>query len=237
MTQKTKNKAVLLCSGGVDSSTCLAIALSRGFECYALSFDYQQRNLPELEAAKRITKKLGAKEHRIVTMDFGQWGASALTDEMIDIPHQPSQDIPMTYVPARNSIFLSVAMAWAEVLGSQDIFIGANVLDYSNYPDCRPEYLRAFETMANLATRAGVDGKKLNIHAPLLQLSKAEIIREGIRLGVDYSLTWSCYDPQPNNLACGQCDSCRFRAKGFREAGIDDPTQYAAHCAVTENSH
>jgi 7-cyano-7-deazaguanine synthase len=217
-----KRKAVVLLSGGVDSTTALAVARAEGYECHALTLDYGQRHQEELEAARRVAKALGAQEHRVVRIDLRSIGGSALTDDM-DVPRAGEREtIPITYVPARNTIFLSLALGWAEVLGAPDIFIGANAVDYSGYPDCRPEYLRAFETLANLATRAGVEGDlRFRLHAPLVQMSKADIFRRGWELGVDYSLTWSCYDPQPDGHACGTCDSCRYREKGLREARED----------------
>jgi 7-cyano-7-deazaguanine synthase len=224
----SQKKAVVLLSGGLDSATVLAIARSEGFECYALSFRYGQRHAWELEAAKRVAAALGAVEHRIAKIDLRAFGGSALTAEIAvpkgRAPEEMAHGIPVTYVPARNTIFLSFALAWAEVVGSSDIFIGVNALDYSGYPDCRPEFIAAFEQMANLATKAGVEGRlKLTIHTPLIALSKAQIIRRGIALGVDYGLTSSCYDPGPEGRPCGECDSCLLRAKGFRETGIDDP--------------
>ena len=226
-----KKTAVVLLSGGLDSTTVLAIARRQGFEVNALSFSYGQRHSWELEAARRVAAAIGVSNHKTVNLDLRAFGGSALTSE-IDVPKGRSLDemshgIPITYVPARNTIFLSFALAWAEVLESSDIFIGVNALDYSGYPDCRPEFIRAFEEMANLATKAGVEGRqKLKIHAPLIDLSKAEIIRRGIELGVDYSLTSSCYDPSPNGEPCGQCDSCLLRRKGFRDNGIEDPLPY-----------
>ena len=221
-------KTVVLLSGGLDSSTVLAIAVDEGYEPYALSFRYGQRHKVELEAAKRIAKSFNAKEHIIVDIDLRQFGGSALTDD-IDVPKDRSEDqmgtgIPITYVPARNTIFLSYALAWAEVLDCRHIHLGVNVLDYSGYPDCRPEYIESFEKMANLATKASVEGEeKLSIHTPLINLTKAEIIQKGIQLNVDYSLTSSCYDPSPEGEPCYQCDSCQLRVKGFSEVGIDDP--------------
>jgi 7-cyano-7-deazaguanine synthase len=226
-------KAVVLLSGGLDSATVLAIARNQGYRCYALSFRYGQRHVWELEAAKRVAASVGAEEHRVAVIDLRVFGGSALTDH-IAVPKGRDTDamshgIPITYVPARNTIFLSFALAWAEVLGSSDIFIGVNALDYSGYPDCRPEYIEAFETMANLATRAGVEGRQhLKIHTPLIALSKAQIIAKGLELGVDYKLTSSCYDPSPTGVPCGECDSCLLRQKGFRENGLDDPLSYAA---------
>lgn len=222
-------KAVVLLSGGLDSATCLAIARSQGFESYCLSFNYGQRHCAELAAADRVVKALGAAEHRVLDFGLAQFGGSALTDTAIEVPTAGVQPgIPVTYVPARNTIMLSLALAWAEVLGSRDIFVGVNAVDYSGYPDCRPEYIAAFETMANLATKAGVEGHKLSIHAPLISLSKAEIIRTGAALGVDYSLTVSCYQADQLGRACGVCDSCRLRAEGFAAAGVPDPTVYRA---------
>ena len=221
--------AVILLSGGLDSATCLAIARSQGFACYCLSFDYGQRHHVELQAAERVAKVLGASEQRTINFGLAQFGGSALTDTRIAVPTSGVQPgIPVTYVPARNTIMLSLALAWAEVLGSRDIFVGVNAVDYSGYPDCRPEYIAAFEKMANLATRAGVEGARLSIHAPLMALSKAEIIRLGTNLGVDYGLTISCYLADADGRACGACDSCRLRAEGFAAAGVADPTRYAA---------
>jgi 7-cyano-7-deazaguanine synthase len=229
-------KAVVLLSGGIDSTTTLAIARSEGYEVYALSFRYGQRHEVELERARRIAETFGAAQHLIITVNMREIGGSALTDDRISVPKDRTSEeigtgIPVTYVPGRNTIFLAFALAWAEVLGAEDIFFGANVLDYSGYPDCRPEYLRAFEEMANLATRAGVSGEaRFRIHAPLLYMTKAEIIRRGLELGVDYSLTWSCYDPVERDgevLACGRCDSCQLRRRGFAEAGVADPIPYA----------
>lgn len=224
--------AVCLLSGGLDSSVSLACARDEGFECYALTIDYGQRHKLELEAARRIARALGVKEHLIVRTDLRAFGGSALTAGLEVPKHRTAAEIgagiPVTYVPARNTIFLAYALAWAEVLGSSDIFIGVNAIDYSGYPDCRPEYLEAFERMANLATRAGVEGRmRLQIHAPLLRLTKADIIRLGHRLGVDFRLTHSCYDPDPEGRACGACDSCLLRRKGFAEAGLEDPIEYS----------
>ena len=218
--------AVVLVSGGLDSATTLALAREQGFACYALSLDYGQRHRVELQAASRVSQSLGAIEHKIIRLDLAGFGGSALTDKSIPVPTTPSAGIPSTYVPARNTIMLSLALAWAEVLGGRDIFIGANAVDYSGYPDCRPEYLQAYEAMANLATKAGVEGARLKIHAPLVDLSKAEIIRQGAGAGVDFSQTISCYQPTIDGLACGQCDSCRIRRQGFAEAGIGDCTRY-----------
>ena len=221
--------AVVLLSGGLDSATCLAIARSQGFDCYCLSFDYGQRHRAELKAAERVAKALGAAEYRILHLDLAQFGGSALTDTRIAVPTEGVQPgIPVTYVPARNTIMLSLALAWAEVLGSRDIFVGVNAVDYSGYPDCRPDYIAAFETMANLATRAGVEGARLTIHTPLIELSKADIIRKGVELGVDYALTVSCYRADANGNACGICDSCRLRAAGFAAVGLADPTRFLA---------
>ncbi|TYO97681.1 preQ(0) biosynthesis protein QueC [Geothermobacter ehrlichii] len=223
-----KKKAVVLYSGGLDSTTCLAIARDQGFAPHALSFSYGQRHTVELEKARRYAPLVGAVEHRVVDIDLRAFGGSALTDA-IEVPKDRPLEagIPVTYVPARNTIFLSFALAWAEVLGAFDIFIGVNALDYSGYPDCRPDYIAAWERLANLATAAAVEGKgRYRIHAPLLHLSKAEIIRRGLELGVDYGLTHSCYDPDPQGRACGRCDSCRLRLKGFAEAGAEDPVAY-----------
>jgi 7-cyano-7-deazaguanine synthase len=220
-------RAIVLLSGGLDSATTLAIAREAGFECYCLSFDYGQRHRAELDAAARVAQALGAHEHRILSLDLGQFGGSALTDTAIALPVGGVQPgIPVTYVPARNTIMLSLALAWAEVLGSRDIFVGVNAVDYSGYPDCRPDYIAAFEMMANLATKAAVEGAWLTLHAPLIDLSKAEIIRRGSALGVDYSLTVSCYQADRNGQACAVCDSCRLRHEGFAVAGITDPTGY-----------
>lgn len=222
------NKAVVLLSGGLDSATCLAIARQRGFAAYCLSFDYGQRHRAELAAAANVAKALGAIEQRTLKLDLAQFGGSALTDNRIAVPVEGVQPgIPVTYVPARNTIMLSLALAWAEVLGSRDIFVGVNAVDYSGYPDCRPDYIAAFERMANLATKAGVEGGHLHLHAPLIDLSKAEIIRQGCALGVDYGLTISCYQANADGHACGACDSCRLRADGFANAGVPDPTVYA----------
>jgi 7-cyano-7-deazaguanine synthase len=218
--------AVVLLSGGLDSATVLAMARQQGFNCYALSVDYGQRHHAELAAAQRVAKTLGATEHRNISIDLTAFGGSALTDSKIAVPEQMSTGIPLTYVPARNTIMLSLALAWAEVLKAQDIFFGVNAVDYSGYPDCRPEYVESFERMANLATKAAVEGKPLKLHAPLLHLSKAEIIQEGIKLGVDYSITVSCYQADEQGRACGVCDSCRLRSAGFKLAGIQDPTRY-----------
>ena len=219
-------KAVVLLSGGLDSATVLACAKADGFDCYALSFDYGQRHRSELHAARNVAAALGVARHTIAQVDLAQFGGSALTDKNIAVPHLPTTGIPITYVPARNTVFLSFALAWAEVLQSQDIYIGVNAVDYSGYPDCRPAYIEAYEVMANLATRAGVEGHRLAVHAPLINLSKSEIIRLGMSHGVDYGITVSCYSASDEGLACGQCDSCRLRAKGFIDAGLPDPTHY-----------
>ena len=225
---RTNPPAVVLLSGGLDSATVLAIARSQGYECHAIAFDYGQRHRAELDASLRQAKALGAKTHRVVHVDMNQFGGSALTDLSIDVPEAHSQPgIPSTYVPARNTVMLSLALALAETLECRDIFLGVNAVDYSGYPDCRPEYIAAFEHMANLATKAGVEGARFHIHAPLIELSKADIIRQGTELGVDYSLTVSCYQATPEGLACGHCDSCALRAAGFAAAGVADPTLYA----------
>jgi 7-cyano-7-deazaguanine synthase len=221
-------RAVVLLSGGLDSATVLAMARARGLECYALSVSYGQRHQAELNAAARVARALGAHEHRIMHVDLARIGGSALTDRSIDVPTTPSAGIPVTYVPARNTIMLSLALAWAEVAGATEIHIGVNAVDYSGYPDCRPEYVAAFETMARLATKAGVEGGPLAIRAPLVNLSKADIIREGLRLGVDYAMTVSCYQADSAGKACGVCDSCRLRREGFAAAGVADPTNYSA---------
>lgn len=223
-----KRKAVVLLSGGLDSTTTLAIAIHQRFKPYALSFRYGQRHVCELDAAGRVAKELGVADHRVIDFDLRAFGGSALTDD-IEVPKDRTVDesIPVTYVPARNTIFLSFALAWAEVLGAQDIFIGVNALDYSGYPDCRPEFVRAFEAMANLGTKAGVERRwELRIKTPLIEMTKAEIIEKGIELGVDFALTHSCYDPREDCRPCGRCDSCRLRRKGFRESGLDDPLCY-----------
>ncbi len=221
-------RAVVLLSGGLDSATTLAICARDGFEAHALSFDYGQRHKLELDAAKRVAASLGAREHRIAVIDLRVFGGSALTDDLaVPKNREMKNEIPITYVPARNTIFLSYALAWCEVLGAAaDIFIGANAIDYSGYPDCRPEFISAFEKLAAVATKAGVEGTQFRIHAPLLAMSKADIIRKGTDLGVDYSLTHSCYDPTPEGVACGECDSCLLRLAGFREAGLADPIRY-----------
>ena len=218
--------AIILLSGGLDSATVLAIARDAGYACHALSLDYGQRHNAELAASARVAHALGAVEHRVIRLGLGEFGGSALTDAAIAVPEHPTEGIPVTYVPARNTVMLSLALAWAEVLGSRDIFIGVNAVDYSGYPDCRPEFIEAFERMANLATRAGVDGAKLRVHAPLQYLSKAQIIERGIELGVDYAKTVSCYQADVNGRACGVCDACRLRRQGFVQAGLNDPTLY-----------
>ncbi len=224
-------RAVVLLSGGIDSATTLAIAIAQSYEAYALSFDYGQRHQIETEAARSAANSLGTKEHRVAKIDLRVFGGSALTDDL-DVPKQRSdveigRSIPITYVPARNTIFLAYALAWAEVIPANDIFLGVNAIDYSGYPDCRPEFIAAFEHLANLATKAGVEGRNFQIHTPLIKFSKGEIIRKAVELGVDLSLTHSCYDPSPEGLACGECDSCLLRLKGFREAGMKDPIRYA----------
>ena len=220
-------RAVVLLSGGLDSATCLAIARAEGFDAYALSVGYGQRHLAELAAARRVADHLGASEHRLARVELGQFGGSALTDPDIAVPEDIEADgIPVTYVPARNTVMLSIAMAWAEVLGARDIYVGVNAVDYSGYPDCRPAFIEAFQTMANLATKAGIEGHGLRIHAPLIDLSKADIVRRGTALGVDYGLTVSCYQASDEGHACGRCDACRLRRAGFEAAGIADPTPY-----------
>jgi len=218
--------AVILLSGGLDSATVLAIAREAGYACHALSLDYGQRHNAELAAAARVAASLGAVEHRVLKLGLGDFGGSALTDASIAVPESPTEGIPVTYVPARNTVMLALALAWAEVLGSRDLFIGVNAVDYSGYPDCRPEFIAAFECMANLATRAGVEGEKLRVHAPLQYLSKADIVRRGGALGVDYAQTVSCYQATAEGLACGRCDACRLRREGFLAAGLPDPTRY-----------
>jgi 7-cyano-7-deazaguanine synthase len=219
--------AIVLLSGGLDSATVLAIAQREGYICHALSFDYGQRHYAELAAAARVAQTQGAAEHRVFKMDLTMFGGSSLTDNNIAVPEMPSEGIPSTYVPARNTIMLSIALAWAEVLNSKAIFIGVNAVDYSGYPDCRPDYIAAFEHMANLATRAGVEGQDLHIHAPLMKMTKAEIIKLGTQLGVDYAATVSCYQADEQGRACGVCDSCRLRQQGFEQANIADSTRYA----------
>jgi len=219
-------RAVILLSGGLDSVTTLAMAKSKGFDCYTLSFDYGQRHNSELVASAKLSTLYGAIEHKVINIDLRTIGGSALTDDKLDVPEQQQQGIPITYVPARNTVFLSIALAWAEVLKANAIYVGVNVVDYSGYPDCRPVFIAAFEALANLATKAGVEGNKLSIQTPLINMSKAEIILQGIKLGVDYSLTVSCYQADNNGKACGRCDSCRLRRQGFEQARIVDPTLY-----------
>lgn len=220
-------RAVVLLSGGLDSSTALAWARSQGFECYALTVAYGQRHQAELDAAARIAQSLGAREHRVMRVDLAGIGGSALTDWSIALPEQPGEGIPVSYVPARNTLFLALALGWAEVLGSRDIVVGVNAVDYSGYPDCRPEFIRSFEALAALATKAGVEGASFRVHAPLISLSKADIIRTGVKLKVDYSATVSCYQADTQGRACGRCDSCRLRREGFDASGVADPTRYA----------
>ncbi len=219
-------KAVVLISGGLDSATTLAIAKDQGYECYAMSVDYGQRHRVELKAARWVAESFGVVQHKLIRIGLGDIGGSALTDAGIPVPEQFQEGVPATYVPARNTVFLSLALGWAEVLGAQNIFIGVTAVDYSGYPDCRPEFIRAFERVADLGTKAGVEGARFQVHTPLIDLSKADIIREGVRLGVDYGLTVSCYQADAQGRACGVCDSCRFRSAGFKEAGIPDPTRY-----------
>lgn len=227
LNQSTAEKrAVILLSGGLDSATVVAMARADGYSCYTMSFDYGQRHRAELQAAERVARNLGVVEHKVIGLNLNGIGGSALTDASIDVPDAPSEGIPVTYVPARNTVFLSLALGWAEVLEARDIFIGVNAVDYSGYPDCRPEFVESFERMANLATKAGLEGQGFRIQAPLQNLSKAEIIKAGVRLGVDYALTVSCYQADNDGRACGKCDSCRLRADGFRAAGISDPTPY-----------
>jgi 7-cyano-7-deazaguanine synthase len=220
-------RAVVLLSGGLDSATTLAMARTAGYSAYALSVHYGQRHAAELDAARRVARALAATEHRVMGVDLAGVGGSALTDAGIDVPLTPGEGIPVTYVPARNTLLLSLALGWAEVLGAEDVFLGVNAVDYSGYPDCRPEFVEAFERVARLATKAGVEGRRLTIHAPLIHMTKADIIREGMRLGVDYALTVSCYQADAAGRACGRCDSCRLRAAGFAAAGVPDPTPYA----------
>ncbi|WP_271408824.1 7-cyano-7-deazaguanine synthase QueC [Pseudomonas sp. Q1-7] len=222
----SEKKAVILLSGGLDSATVVALARAEGYACYSMSFDYGQRHRAELNAAERIARQLGVVEHKVIGLNLNGIGGSALTDSSIDVPESPTEGIPVTYVPARNTVFLSLALGWAEVLGARDIFIGVNAVDYSGYPDCRPEFVEAFERMANLATKAGVEGEGFRIQAPLQNLTKAEIVQAGIHQGVDYSLTVSCYQADDDGRACGKCDSCRLRAAGFTAAGVKDPTRY-----------
>lgn len=224
----SKKRAVILVSGGLDSTTVLAIAQEKGYECYTLSFDYGQRHRAELEAAERVSNAMDVQEHKVVSLDLGAIGGSALTDSNIDVPEEETDGIPITYVPARNTVFLSIALGWAEVIGAEAIFIGVNAVDYSGYPDCRPDYIRAYQAMANLATKVGVEGQGVSIETPLIDLTKAQIIQVGVDLGVDYSLTVSCYQATEDGVACGKCDSCRLRKQGFIEAGVQDPTRYQA---------
>lgn len=224
---RVDGKAVILLSGGLDSATCLALAREQGYDCHALSLDYGQRHSAELAAARRVAQSLGVREHKVIRLDLGGIGGSALTDPAIDVPDTPAEGIPVTYVPARNTIFLALALGWAEVLGAWDLFVGVNAVDYSGYPDCRPEYIAQFERLANLATKAGVEGGRFQVHAPLIHMSKADIIRAGSRLGVPYADTVSCYRADAQGRACGRCDSCRLRAAGFEAAGIPDPTRYS----------
>ena len=219
-------KAVILVSGGLDSTTVVAMARSQGYDCYTLSFDYGQRHRSELVAAQRVSELMAVQEHKVVVLDLGSIGGSALTDTRIDVPESETSGIPVTYVPARNTVFLSIALGWAEVLGANDIFLGVNAVDFSGYPDCRPDYISAFERLANLATKAAVEGQKLTIHAPLIDMSKAQIIQAGLQLGVDYSNTVSCYQASLEGEACGRCESCRLRRQGFEQAAISDPTRY-----------
>jgi len=219
-------KAVVLLSGGLDSATTLAIARASGFECHALSVNYGQRHAAELDAARRVAATLGAREHRVISVDMGQIGGSALTDARIAVPQAPSGGIPVTYVPARNTVLLALALGWAEVLGARDLFIGVNAIDYSGYPDCRPEFIAAFAHLAGLATKAGVEGERFSVHAPLVQLGKADIVRRGVELGVDFAMTVSCYQADAQGRACGICDACRLRRAGFEAAGVIDPTRY-----------
>ncbi|KAF1003962.1 MAG: 7-cyano-7-deazaguanine synthase [Pseudomonas sp.] len=222
----SQKKAVILLSGGLDSATVVAMAREQGYACYTMSFDYGQRHRAELQAAERVARQLGAVQHKVIGLNLDGMGGSALTDSSIDVPEAPSEGIPVTYVPARNTVFLSLALGWAEVLEARDIFIGVNAVDYSGYPDCRPEFVEAFERMANLATKAGVEGNGFRIQAPLQFLSKAQIIQTGLARGVDYALTVSCYQADGEGRACGKCDSCRLRAEGFATAGVTDPTRY-----------
>ncbi|MBD8239470.1 7-cyano-7-deazaguanine synthase QueC [Pseudomonas fluorescens] len=221
-----QKRAVILLSGGLDSATLVAMVRAQGYRCYSMSFDYGQRHRAELNAAARVARDLGVVEHKVVGLNLGGMGGSALTDSTIGLPEAPSEGIPVTYVPARNTVFLSLALGWAEVLNARDIFIGVNALDYSGYPDCRPEYVESFERMANLATKAGVEGQGFRIQAPLQNMTKADIVKAGVGLGVDYALTVSCYQADEGGRACGKCDACRLRAEGFQMAGITDPTRY-----------
>ena len=228
MSDSKSNKAVVLLSGGLDSVTVLADATARGYDIYAISFDYSQRHQVELNSAKAIAEHYAVTEHKIIELDLTQIGGSALTDDSIDVPETESEGIPVTYVPARNTIFLSIALGWAEVLGAEDIFVGVNAVDYSGYPDCRGEYIEAFEQMANLATKMGTENNAIKIQTPLIHLTKAEIIQKGMDLGVDYSRTVSCYQADDQGRACGRCDSCRLRRQGFIDAGVQDPTRYVS---------
>ena len=221
-----QKRAVILLSGGLDSATLVAMVRAQGYSCYSMSFDYGQRHRAELNAAARVARDLGVVEHKVVGLNLGGMGGSALTDSTIGLPEAPSEGIPVTYVPARNTVFLSLALGWAEVLNARDIFIGVNALDYSGYPDCRPEYVESFERMANLATKAGVEGQGFRIQAPLQNMTKADIVKAGVGLGVDYALTVSCYQADEGGRACGKCDACRLRAEGFQMAAITDPTRY-----------
>jgi len=221
-----QKRAVVLLSGGLDSATLVAMVRAQGYSCYTLSFDYGQRHRAELHAAEGVARDLGVVEHKVIGLNLNGIGGSALTDSSIDVPEAPSEGIPLTYVPARNTVFLSLALGWAEVLKARDIFIGVNALDYNGYPDCRPEYVEAFERMANLATKAGVEGQGFRIQAPLQNMSKADIVNAGVGLGVDYALTVSCYQADDSGRACGKCDACRLRAEGFKNAAIADPTRY-----------
>ena len=225
-TLNTEKRAVILLSGGLDSATVVAMARAEGYSCYTMSFDYGQRHRSELEAAARVARDLGVIEHKVIGLNLDGIGGSALTDSSIDVPETLGEGIPVTYVPARNTVFLSLALGWAEVLQARDIFIGVNAVDYSGYPDCRPEFVEAFEVMANLATKAGVEGNGFRIQAPLQNLSKGQIVEAGTKLGVDYGLTVSCYQADDEGQACGKCDSCRLRAEGFTAAGVSDPTRY-----------
>jgi len=226
-----QKKAIILLSGGLDSITVLAQALKQDYQCYALSFDYGQKHNAELNSAKKIARHYQVEEHKVINLGLGAIGGSALTDDHIDVPKSPQQGIPVTYVPARNTVFLSFALGWAEVIEAHDIFIGVNAVDYSGYPDCRPAFIEAFQNLANLATKAGVEGKKINIHAPLIHFSKADIIKQGISLDVDYKQTVSCYSADKEGRACGVCDACRLRKVGFDEAQVADPTKYQSRFA------
>jgi 7-cyano-7-deazaguanine synthase len=222
----SSKRAVILVSGGLDSTTVLAMAKAQGYECYTLTFDYGQRHRAELLAAERVSETLGDVEHKVVHLNLDSIGGSALTDASIDVPEEETEGIPITYVPARNTVFLAIALGWAEVLGAHDIFIGVNAVDYSGYPDCRPEFISAFEAMANLATRVGVEGEAIRINTPLMEMAKGDIIKAGVALGVDYAITVSCYQATDDGLACGLCDSCRLRRQGFEDAAMLDPTRY-----------